>query len=109
MSFQMKNKIIINLEIGAIIFNKNNGIDFNKWIYHGVSYLNDENLKRLCDRLMNGNINKYNPNTKNSYKHINLYKENDIVHKWYDKNVLFTFNGNNDSTNLIRYRTSPNP
>ncbi len=65
------------MEIGAIIFNKNHGTDFNKWIYHGVSYLNDENLKRLCDKLLNFNINQYNPNFKNGYKHINLYKEND--------------------------------
>ena len=65
------------MEIGAIIFNKNHGTDFNKWIHHGVSYLNDENLKRLCDKLFNFNINNYNPNCKNGYKHINLYKEND--------------------------------
>ena len=85
-----------DMEIGAIIFNKNNGIDFNKWIYHGVSYLNDENLKRLCDRLMNGNINKYNPNTKNSYKHINLYKENDkkIFQEFFNKFNQFYQNSN---------------
>ena len=39
----------------------------------------------------------------------NSIDDTNIAHKWYDNNVLFTFNGNNDSTTLIRYRTSPNP
>ncbi len=39
----------------------------------------------------------------------NSINDTNIAHKWYDNNVLFTFNGNNDATTLIRYRTSPNP
>lgn len=61
----------------AIIFNKNHGIDFNKWIYDGVSYLNGENLNKLTERLLSGNINKYNPKDKSSFKYISLYKEID--------------------------------
>ena len=31
-----------NLEIDAIIFNREHGCDFNKWINEGVPYLNNE-------------------------------------------------------------------
>ena len=63
--------------IESIIFNKNHGCDFNKWIKKGVSYLNEINLNKLVDRTLNGDINKYNPNDNISYKNITLFKEKD--------------------------------
>ena len=57
---QNNNKFDFYVE--SIIFNKNHGCDFNKWISKGVPYLNDDNLNKLLERTINGDINKYNPN-----------------------------------------------
>jgi poly(A)-specific ribonuclease len=65
--------------IESIIFNRDHGCDFNKWIKKGVSYLNEENLNKLVDRTINGDINKYNPNDIYSFKNIALYKEKDKI------------------------------
>lgn len=65
----------IGMEIEALNFNKNHGCDFNKWIIKGIPYLNEDELKKLCDKKLNFNINQYNP--KNKMKKINLFKEND--------------------------------
>ena len=65
--------------IGAIIFNREHGCDFNKWISKGVPYLNEENLSKLKERLINGDINKYNPNLSSMHKNINLYKQKDKI------------------------------
>ena len=65
----------IGMEIEALNFNKNHGCDFNKWIIKGIPYLNEDELKKLCDKKLNFNINQYNP--KNKMKKIILFKEND--------------------------------
>lgn len=67
-----------NMEIGAILFNRDHGVDFNKWIREGVSYVNNEQLKRLSEHLLNDNINKYNPMNSSMYKRITLYKKTDM-------------------------------
>lgn len=74
----------LDFDSKAIIFNKNNGIDFNKWICDGVPYLNSEYLNKLTERLLPGDINKYNPKDKNSFKYVSLFKE-------IDKNRYETF------------------
>ena len=73
----------------SIIFNREHGCDFNKWIKLGVPYLNNELLKKLSDRLMGGNINKYDPKNISSFKNIVLYKEQDRDRY---KNFLEKFN-----------------
>ena len=72
---QSNNKFDFYLE--SIIFNREHLCDFNKWITQGVPYLNSENLKKLTERLMTGNINKYDPKSISSFKNIVLYKEQD--------------------------------
>ena len=66
-----------NMDISSILFNKSHGIDFNKWIKQGVSYVNNEQLKRISEHLFNDNINKYTPSNRNVYKRITLYKKSD--------------------------------
>lgn len=66
-----------NMDISSILFNKSHGIDFNKWIKQGVSYVNNEQLKRISEHLFNDNINKYTPLNRNVYKRITLYKKSD--------------------------------
>ena len=73
----------IGMEIEALVFNKNHGCDFNKWIIKGIPYLNEDELKKLCDKKLNFNINQYNP--KNKLKKI-------ILHKDLDKNIYNDFN-----------------
>ena len=65
--------------LDSIIFNREYGCDFNKWINKGVSYLNNEHLKKLTERLMSGNINKYDPKIPSTFKNIVLYKEQDKI------------------------------
>ena len=74
---QSNNKFDFFLD--SIIFNREHGCDFNKWISQGVPYLNNENLKKLTERLMAGNINKYDPKNISSFKNIVLYKEQDKI------------------------------
>ena len=88
--------------IESIIFNRDHGCDFNKWIKKGVSYLNEENLNKLIDRSINGDINKYNPNDISSFKNITLYKEKDKI--IYD-NFLNKFNSffNNQNEKIFKH------
>ena len=88
--------------IESIIFNRDHGCDFNKWIKKGVSYLNEENLNKLVDRTINGDINKYNPNDIYSFKNIALYKEKDKI--IYDE-FLNKFNSffNNQEEKLFKH------
>ena len=74
---QCNNRFDFFLE--SIIFNREHGCDFNKWISQGVPYLNSENLKKLTERLMGGNINKYDPKNISLFKNIVLYKEQDKI------------------------------
>ena len=74
---QHNNKFDFYLD--SIIFNREHGCDFHKWISKGVSYLNDDNLNKLVERSMNNDINKYNPNIGSIHKNIMLYKEKDKI------------------------------
>ena len=88
--------------LGSIIFNREHGCDFNKWISKGVSYLNDDNLNKLVERSMNNDINKYNPNIASIHKNIMLYKEKDkIVYE----NFLNKFNEfyNNQNEKIFKH------
>ena len=74
---QSNNRFDFFLE--SIIFNREHGCDFNKWISQGVPYLNGENLKKLTERLMSGNINIYDPKNASLFKNIVLYKQQDKI------------------------------
>ena len=79
--------------LDSIIFNREHGCDFNKWICQGVSYLNGENLKKLTDRLMSGNINIYDPKNSTLFKNIVLYKQQDkIRYKNFNDKFMAFFN-----------------
>ena len=82
---QSNNRFDFFLE--SIIFNREHGCDFNKWINQGVPYLNNDNLKKFTERIMDGNINKYDPKNKSMYKNIVLYKLQDKIRykNFYDK------------------------
>lgn len=67
----------LNCEISAMIFNREHGMDFNKWICNGVNYINSKQYKYLYESIFDKNINSYDPNNKNKYKNILLYKEED--------------------------------
>ena len=83
--------------IESIIFNRDHGCDFNKWIKKGVPYLNDDNLNKLTERTLNGDINKYNPNDPNIGKNINLYKEKDkIIYEQFLNEFNSFFNDQNE-------------
>jgi hypothetical protein len=40
----------INMEAEAIAFNKQHGMDFNKWIYEGIPYVTEESHKALISK-----------------------------------------------------------
>ena len=84
---QSNNRFDFFLE--SIIFNREHGCDFNKWISQGVPYLNNDNLKKFTERVMDGNINKYEPKNKSIFKNIVLYKQQDKIRY---KNFLDKFN-----------------
>jgi poly(A)-specific ribonuclease len=68
---------LINCETAAIIFNRDHGMDFNKWIYKGVHYINSKQLKTMTDSATEWNINFYDPSDKTKFKNIMLYKDED--------------------------------
>ena len=67
----------LNCETSAIIFNREHKMDFNKWIYKGVSYLNAKQEGTIVETLTDSNINFYNPSDKLKYKNITIYKDED--------------------------------
>ena len=97
---QSNNKFDFFLD--SIIFNREHGCDFNKWICQGVPYLNNENLKKLTERLMSGNINKYDPKKISSFKNIVLYKEQDKIRykDFYDQFMNFY---NNKEEKILKH------
>ena len=97
---QSNNKFDFFLD--SIIFNREHGCDFNKWISQGVPYLNNENLKKLTERLMAGNINKYDPKNISSFKNIVLYKEQDKIRykDFYDQFMNFY---NNKEEKILKH------
>lgn len=52
-------------------------MDFNKWIYHGIPYINAKYEKVLTDSLMDSNINFYNPDNIKTNKQVNLFRSTD--------------------------------
>lgn len=66
----------INWELGAIIFNREHKMDFNKWINKGIPYMNSKQEKRELEYINDSNINLYNPEGNNR-KTINLFREDD--------------------------------
>ena len=97
---QSNNKFDFFLE--SIIFNREHGCDFNKWISEGVPYLNNENLKKLTERLMMGNINKYDPKNISSFKNIVLYKEQDKI-RYKNFNEKFMNFYNNQEEKIFKH------
>ena len=97
---QSNNRFDFFLE--SIIFNREHGCDFNKWICQGVPYLNNDNLKKFSDRVMSGNINKYDPKNKSLFKNIVLYKEQDKIRY---KNFTDKFNSffNNPEEKIFKH------
>jgi len=97
---QSNNKFDFFLD--SIIFNREHGCDFNKWISQGVVYLNNENLKKLTERLMAGNINKYDPKNISAFKNIVLYKEQDKIRykDFYDRFMNFY---NNKDEKILKH------
>jgi poly(A)-specific ribonuclease len=69
----------INCELSSIVFNRENGMDFNKWIRNGVNYINEKQFKRISENLIENNINNYNPDDTKKFKKVNLYKEDDKI------------------------------
>ena len=62
---------ILNREISSMLFNRNQGsIDFNKWIYKGVSYLNDKQYKMIYKNIIDDNINLYDPDDESMYRNV---------------------------------------
>ncbi len=52
-------------------------MDFNKWIYKGIPYVNSKTEKQMLDNLNDSNINLYDPSNLSKIKSINLYKDCD--------------------------------
>lgn len=63
----------INCEVSAMIFNRSNNMDFNKWIYKGVQYLNKKQVKLMSESYEEISFNKIPFSGKSC-----LYKEKDI-------------------------------
>ena len=82
----------------SIIFNREHGCDFNKWICHGVPYLNTELFKKLSERLMSGNINKYDPKNPTLFRKIVLYKDQDKIRYSNFMNKFNDFYNNKNET-----------
>jgi hypothetical protein len=70
---------LINCETAALIFNREHKMDFNKWIYKGIPYLNAKQESNLIETLSDGNLNFYNPLDKSRYKNVALTKNEDKV------------------------------
>lgn len=64
-------------ETSAIIFNREHGMDFNKWIYKGIPFINAKQEKMYTDNLTDSNVNCYDPSDKTKLKNVTLHKEED--------------------------------
>jgi len=67
----------LNCELSAIIFNRDHKMDFNKWIYKGIPYMNSKTEKQLLDNLNELNINSYDPSNTSKAKTVNLFRDSD--------------------------------
>ena len=97
----------INCETGAIIFNRDHKMDFNKWIYKGIPYLNAKQESSMRESLMDGNLNFYNPQDKNKFKNVILNKD-DVLGWMKDIGYRFGADISEESNNgiLIEFDTS---
>ena len=64
-------------ETSAIIFNRDHKMDFNKWIYSGIPYINAKQEKSMYEALADTNINLYDPSDISKIKNISLHKDED--------------------------------
>jgi len=60
----------MTMEISAIYFNSKNNFDFNKWIKHGIPYINNEEVEKERKILIEKNLNNFK-----STSPINIFKE----------------------------------
>ena len=92
----------IGCELKSIIFNRDNGkIDFNKWIYKGVNYLNDKKYSKIYQSIVEENINLYDPDKEEQYINSVPSKESDIqICEGTIKEILEFFN-NKDVPDLL--------
>lgn len=76
----------LNCETGAIIFNRDHGMDFNKWIHKGnyikayqlgIPYMNVKQENNFLENISDGDVNFYNPSDPQKFKNISLFKEED--------------------------------
>jgi hypothetical protein len=67
----------LNCETGSIIFNREHKLDFNKWIYKGIPYINSKFEKQQFESIMDSNLNFYDPSDKSKLKNIIVNKEED--------------------------------
>jgi hypothetical protein len=65
------------LETSAILFNRDHKMDFNKWIYQGIPYMNAKYEKGIMDQIADTNINLYDPSDISKIKNVSLHKDED--------------------------------
>lgn len=68
---------MLNSELSSIIFNREHKMDFNKWIYNGIPYINSRFEKQLIDNLSESDINLYDPTNMQKFKNIILFSDQD--------------------------------
>lgn len=92
---------LLNCETQAIIFNRDHNMDFNKWIYKGIPYMNVRNEKMLLENVLDGNINIYDPNDKLKVKNVSLFREEDKTkYEEFRKNFV-DFIGSDDKNRIF--------
>ena len=86
----------INCEISSMIFNREHGMDFNKWIRKGINYLNTKQYKKLAENILENNINLYDPDEPKKFKNVSLYRdeEKEKYNDFQKKFSEFIFNDN---------------
>ena len=86
----------INCEISSMIFNREHGMDFNKWIRKGINYLNTKQYKKLAENILENNINLYEPDEPKKFKNVSLYRdeEKEKYNEFQKKFSDFIFNDN---------------
>lgn len=62
----------ITMEVGGIVFNREHGFNFNKWINEGVSYVNTKKAESIKNSYIEHNYNVITPSSP-----IYLYREDD--------------------------------
>jgi poly(A)-specific ribonuclease len=96
----------INCEISSMIFNREHGMDFNKWIRKGVNYLNSKQYKKLSENTLDNNINLYNPDDKKKYKNVSLYRDEE-KEKYNEFQKSFSEFIHNDNETILKTEKFP--